>query len=144
MSHLLTFWVITGFFFVIIEMFTVTLYGISISIAAFATAIYVWISGDTDVNVPQTIIFAVVSAILSYYLPKRFQHDTKTRSDNAIDKEAGKIFVLHESKGEYRINIEGVNYLVNESCVTQDFADGKKVILKSHTGSQVIVDIIST
>jgi membrane protein implicated in regulation of membrane protease activity len=143
MSQLLIFWLITGMFFVIIEMFTVTLYGICVSIAAFTVALYVWITKDTEVNTIQTVIFAVVSAVLSYFLPKHFQKHSGTRSDNPIDMEAGKIFVLHESKGEYRINIEGANYLVNDSCVTNEFADGKKVILKSHTGSRVIVKIVA-
>lgn len=130
-------------FFIIIEMFTVTLYGICISIAAFVVAIYVWVTKDTGMNVVQTVIFATVSAILSYFIPKHFQKHTETRSDNPIEMEIGKIFVLHESKGEYRINIEGANYLVDDSCVTNEFADGKKVILKSHTGTQAIVKIVS-
>ncbi|MDD2745915.1 MAG: hypothetical protein PHU93_05230 [Candidatus Gracilibacteria bacterium] len=143
MSDLLIFWIATGILFLIIEMFTVTLYGISISIAAFTVGLYVWFTKDTSINVPQTIIFAVVSGGLSYFLPGAFQKDSVARSDNPIEIQIGKIFVLHESKGEYRINIEGVNYLVHDSCVTKDFADGKKVVLDGHTGSQVLVKMFS-
>jgi len=61
MNDLLIFWVATGVLFLIIEMFTITLYGISISIAAFSVALYVWFTKDTSVNVAQTLIFAGVS-----------------------------------------------------------------------------------
>lgn len=143
MSQLLIFWISAGIFFTILELFTVTLYGISVGIAAFVVAIYVWITGDTAVDVPQALIFVVVCTALSYYLPKKFSTVVAQRSDNPIDKEIGKLFVLRESKGIFKINIEGVDYLVNESCVTPEFADGKKVTLQSHTGSQVIVQIFS-
>lgn len=106
MSDLLIFWIATGILFLIIEMFTVTLYGISISMAAFTVGLYVWFSKDTAINVPQTLIFAAVSGVLSYFLPGAFQKDSVARSDNPIEIQIGKIFVLHESKGEYRINIE--------------------------------------
>lgn len=143
MSQLLIFWIATGIFFIIIELFTVTLYGVSVSIAAFAVATYVWVNKDTSITIPQTLLFATVSIILSYYLPKYFKETGVSRSDNPIEIKVGEMFVLKESKGEYRINIEGINYLVKDSCVTKDFADGKKVILKSHSGTQVIVEIVS-
>lgn len=143
MSQLLIFWIATGIFFIIIELFTVTLYGISVSIAAFVVAVYVWITKDSDMTIPQTLIFAAVSVALSYYLPKYFKKTGESRSDNPIEIKVGEIFTLKETKGEYRISIEGVNYLVKDSCVTKDFADGKKVILKSHSGNQVVVEIFS-
>lgn len=143
MSQLLIFWISAGIFFTILELFTVTLYGISVGTAAFIVALYVWFTGDTVVNVQQAGIFLVICTALSYYLPKKFSTVVAPRSDNPIDMEVGNLFALKESKGSFRINIEGVDYLVSESCVTPEFADGKKVTLKSHTGSQVIVKIFS-
>jgi membrane protein implicated in regulation of membrane protease activity len=143
MSQLLIFWIATGVFFIIIELFTVTLYGFCISIAAFVVAAYVWFTKDTSITIPQTLIFVGVSVVLSYFVPKYFKSNSTSRSDNPLEVKHGEIFVLKQSKGEYRINVEGVNYLVKDSCVTKDFADGKKVILKAHSGTQVIVEVLT-
>lgn len=144
MSQLLIFWIATGVFFIIIELFTVTLYGFCISIAAFIVATYVWFTKDTNITIPQTLLFVGVSVVLSYYVPKYFKSNTSTsRSDNPLEIHVDEMFVLKESKGEYRINVEGVNYLVKDACVTKDFADGKKVILKAHAGTQVIVEVVT-
>ena len=98
-QQLLIFWLSTGVFFFIIEMFTATLYGLSISIAAFIVALYVWFTGEVNLSVIQAIIFAVVSAVLSYFLPKWIQVGTQAaRSDNPIDTEIGKLFSLKQSK----------------------------------------------
>jgi len=42
MSSLLIFWIAVGIGFLIIEMITVTFYGLAISLAGFMTALYVY------------------------------------------------------------------------------------------------------
>lgn len=91
----------------------------------------------------QAVLFAIVSSTLSYFLPKWIQSaESASRSDNPVEKEVGNVFVLKEARGMYKVNIEGVDYLVHESCLTSDFADGKKVVLEAHTGSQVKVKLL--
>ena len=100
MNELLIFWLSTGVFFFIIEMFTATLYGLSISIAAFVAAFYVWFTGEPNLSVIQAVIFAVVSAFFSYFLPKWIQpKGTVARSDNPIDQKIGDIFALKTASG---------------------------------------------
>lgn len=49
MDQLLIFWLSAGVFFFIMEMFTATLYGLAVSIAAFVVALYVWYTGETSI-----------------------------------------------------------------------------------------------
>lgn len=143
---MLILWISTGIFFLLIEMFTGTLYGLSLSLAGFILAGYVAFSGDTEFTVIQAVILAVSSAIFSYFFPKWFSSkdkDAAKYSNSPIEREIGKTFVLRQSKGVYRISIDGVDYLVDENSVTKDFASGKKVMLDGHTGSTVKVTLLS-
>ena len=70
MSSLVIFWISIGIGFLIIEMITVTFYGLAISLAAFVTALYVWYMELTEVTILQGMIFAVISFCASYFLPK--------------------------------------------------------------------------
>ncbi len=57
-------------------MITVTFYGLAISLAGFLTALYVWYSGFTEVTISQGVVFALVTLLASYYLPKILISDT--------------------------------------------------------------------
>ena len=70
MTSLVLFWLAVGIGFLIIEMITVTFYGLAISLAGFITALYVWYMGYADVTISQGIIFALVTLTASYYLPR--------------------------------------------------------------------------
>lgn len=50
MSSLVIFWISVGIGFLIIEMITVTFYGLAISLAGFVTAAYVWYMGYIELN----------------------------------------------------------------------------------------------
>ena len=70
MTSLVLFWVAVGITFLIIEMITVTFYGLAISLAGFITALYVWYGGFTEVTISQGVVFALITLLTSYYLPK--------------------------------------------------------------------------
>ena len=141
MNELLLFWLATGVFFLMIEMFTGTLYGLSVSLAGFLLAAYVGITGETHFGLVQAAILAVSSAVFCFFFPKWFapkSPDFKV----GLERSIGETFVLHGSRGEYRIKIDGVDYLVHDSCVTQEFDDGKKVTLVGQKNGLVQVTIL--
>ena len=70
MSSLLLFWIGTGIIFLIVEMITAAFYGLSIAIAAFILAIYVWFTGEIALTVFQGAVFAITSFLTAYTLPK--------------------------------------------------------------------------
>lgn len=70
MTSLVLFWIAVGIGFLIIEMITVTFYGLAISLAGFVTALYVWYMGLTEVTIAQGVVFALVTLLASYYLPR--------------------------------------------------------------------------
>lgn len=58
-------------------MLTATFYGLSISLSCFLLAIYVYVTGDSDITVMQGFIFALSSGIFAYFLPKWLTPNTK-------------------------------------------------------------------
>jgi membrane protein implicated in regulation of membrane protease activity len=69
MSSLLIFWLAVGIGFLIIEIITVTFYGLALSIAGFVVAGFVWYTNATEISLIQGILFAIVSFFTSFYLP---------------------------------------------------------------------------
>jgi membrane protein implicated in regulation of membrane protease activity len=53
MTSLTLFWIAVGIAFLIIEMITVTFYGLSIALAAFVTGLFVWYTGLDVVTISQ-------------------------------------------------------------------------------------------
>lgn len=72
MNDLIVLCVSAGVFFFILEMFTGTFYGLSMSIAAFLLALFVYVTGDTSFTVTHAFIFAALSGIFSWISPKIF------------------------------------------------------------------------
>ncbi len=146
MNQMLILWLSAGVFFFIIEMFTGTLYGLSLSLAGFLLAGYVWFTGENSFTLIQAIVLALSSGIFSYFFPKWFaEKDSKNAaySNNPLEREIGKTFVLVETKGVYKISIDGVDYRVADDSVTKHFAGGKKVLLDESSGSMVKVTLLS-
>ncbi len=142
-NNMLALWLALGVFLLMIEMFTGTLYGLSLSIAAFVLAIYVYYTGEMNFTLVQAIILFVLSSVLCYFFPKWFNQSEKGDFNGSVlDRAVGSVLPLKESKGIYRVNIEGVDYLVDEDSVTKDFAKGKKAVINSHDGSTVQVSIM--
>ncbi|MFZ4461902.1 MAG: NfeD family protein [Patescibacteria group bacterium] len=142
MHELLVFWLSVGVFFLMIEMFTGTLYGLSISLAGFILAVYVYFTGETSVGIVQAIILAVTSGVFCYFFPKWFASKPGEELKIGIDRSVGETFVLKQSRDEYKIVIDGVDYLVDSRSVTDGFATGKKVILEGHSNGIVRVTLL--
>ena len=106
-NNMLALWLALGVFLLMIEMFTGTLYGLSLSIAAFVLAMYVYYTGETSLTLTQAIIFCSISSILCYFFPKWFKPTGSTEFNGSVlDRAVGSMLPLKESKGVYRVSIE--------------------------------------
>ncbi len=130
MSSLLIFWISVGIWFLIIEMITVTFYGLAISSAAFMVALYVWYFGWSVVDIPQWIIFVVVSFICSYFLPNLLTPKGEEKAQ-WLDAYIGEIKKVKQVGEDYKVVLDGVAYLVDIDGVKS----GDKVELTSRKWS---------
>jgi membrane protein implicated in regulation of membrane protease activity len=130
MSSLLIFWISVGIGFLIIEMITVTFYGLAISFSAFSVALYVWYFGWTDVNIIQWVIFAVVSLFTSYFFPKWLspKWEEKAQWLDTYIGETRKVKLVWE---DYKVTFDGIDYIVDIDGVVA----GKKVTITGRKGS---------
>ena len=147
MSDILTFAISAGIFFFIIELFTGTFYGLSLSIASFFVAIYIAISGDNSGYMVYALIFIIVASLCTFFAPKLFSmispdEEGVNLKNNYMDDHLGKTFKIKGKQGSLKIEIDGVDYLIHEDSLTDDFSEGKKVKLQSLTGSKVHVSLV--
>ncbi len=121
-------WIAAGITFLLVEMLTSTLYGLSLSIAGFILAFYVSVMGIKDADMIQWIAFAAISACFCLVFPRLFnsykkESVYKTGLDAAIDS----VVVLGKVGDDFKVKIDGVDYLVAEDSVTEAFASKKRV-----------------
>ncbi|NCP77074.1 hypothetical protein GW819_02495 [Candidatus Gracilibacteria bacterium] len=141
MSNLFYIYLASGVFFLLIEMLTATFYGLSIGVACFVLALYVYITGDITMTIVQGIILVMVSAVFAYFLPKYLKPNTPDFK-LGIDAHIGQKFHLERVGTDWKVKIDGVDYLVEEDSETPDFAVGKKVRLESHSSGVLKVSIV--
>lgn len=142
MSPLLSLYLASGILFLIIEMLTATFYGLAISIASFVLALYVYFTGDTEMTMIHGILLVVLSALLAYFLPKWLSPRNTTGFKSGLDAHIGKSFRLERVGSDWKIKIDGVDYLIDDDSETPDFEVGKKVRLESHRSGVVMVSIL--
>ena len=131
MSFLYT-WIIIAVVFLIIEVFTTTLYGLSLSIASVIVALYVWYTWESSFSLIQSVIFVISSAILAYFIPSYFMRQTPTKSQG-MDAYIGKKGKIVETQQWIKVELDGVPYqILNEDEKTFKSGDPVKVI--GHTG----------
>ncbi len=130
MSSLTLFWIGVGIWFLIIEMVTVTFYGLAISSAWFLTALYVWYMGLTEVTISQGIVFALVTLASSYYLP-RILTSQATEHLQWLDTYLGEKRKVKKVWEDYKVSLDGVDYIVDIDGVQS----GDRVELTSRKGS---------
>lgn len=123
-------WLAIGIFFIIIEMMTVTLYGLSMAIWAFIATLYVYFSHANEINLVQIVIFAIISTVCIFIFPKFF-HLSKWSAKIWIEMYVGKIFTLKKVWTDWKVAIDGVDYLISDDSVTDSFEVGKKVKVDS-------------
>lgn len=132
----------SGVFFLLIEMLTATFYGLSVGLACFILAVYVYITGDSSITIVQWVLLAIASLLLAYFLPKWLKpHGEVLKS--WLDAHIGKSFRLERVGSDWKVKIDGVDYLVADESETPDFKAGKKVRLDSHDGAVLKVSIVS-
>lgn len=131
MSELFYGWLAIAVFALILEMFTGTLYGLSFSLSGFLIAAYVAISGETELTLAQSIIFAVSGLIFCFVFPTWF-NKSKTEFKQGLDAAIGHAYPLKKVGDTFKIIIDGVEYPVDDDCVTPDFVTKKKAKVVSH------------
>ncbi len=136
--EILYIWLAIWIFFIIIEMITVTLYWLSMSIAAFVVAIYVYYTWSNSADVTQIIIFAIISTLCIFIFPKFF-HLSKWTAKIWIEAYIGKSYKLKKVWKDWKIEIDGVDYLINDESVTDTFQIWKKVKIISFEGTSLSV-----
>lgn len=141
MSHLFYIYLASGVFFLLIEMLTATFYGLSVSVACFVLAVYVYITGDTTMTVIQGIILVIVSGSFAYFLPRWLTPRTEALK-SGLDAHIGQSFRLERVGNDWKVKIDGVDYLIDDDSETPDFAVGKKVRLDSHDGGLLKVSVV--
>lgn len=140
-NNLLFIYLASGVFFLLIEMLTATFYGLSVSVSFFVLALYVYITGDTEMTVVQGLMLVIVSAILAYFLPKWLNPRTEAFK-SGLDAHIGQSFRLERVGTDWKVKIDGVDYLIDEDSVTLDFAAGKKVRLDGHDAGVLKVTLV--
>ena len=101
----------TGIIFLLVEMVTATFYGLSLGIAAFIVALYVWISWDTSLMLLHALLFLSVSALLSYFLPK-FLSPEDAPPHQWLDKYLGETRKVKKVWEDFRVVLDGIEYTV--------------------------------
>ncbi len=130
MSSLLIFWISIGIGFLIIEMITVTFYGLAISLAGFITALYVYYFWWEVVTIAQGVIFAVVSFLASFFLPRYLTSQVEGRPQG-LDEYFGEKRKVKKVGEDYKVTLDGVSYMVDIDGVES----GDTVELTSRKGS---------
>lgn len=127
LANLPYFWAAVGVLFLIVEVTTGTFYGLAVALAAFVTATFVLVTGDHTWTLPQFLVFFVASVVLCLALPSLLAH--KGDAPVGLAATVGRGSKLKKSGDHWKIDIDGVQYLVHDDCVRPDFADGKAVTI---------------
>lgn len=122
-------------------MLTATFYGLSVGVACFILALYAYITGDVEITVMQGILLAVVSGGFAYFLPKWLKSNSETLK-SGLDTHIGQSFRLERVGSDWKIKIDGVDYLIDDDSVTPDFEVGKKVLLEGHAAGILKVSVV--
>lgn len=141
LSNVLVIWICAGMVLLVAEALTTAFYALAMAVAAFVVAIYVAVSGEAGFSVAQGAIFALGSVLFAIFFPRWFQRSVPDKKQG-MDLYVGKNYTLKIVYGHYKIEIDGVDYLVDESSVTPDFAEGKGVRLDSVEGGAFRVSLV--
>lgn len=127
---ILYFWIASAIIFLIIEMMTATFYGLSLALSSAIVAIYVYFSNDSSITIIQGGIFAFLSLIFALLLPKLLRSSLPDTPQGA-DQYIGQKRSVKKSGDEYKISLDGVEYLVESEDV---LTSGDRVEIMGHHG----------
>jgi membrane protein implicated in regulation of membrane protease activity len=107
-------------------MFTATFYGLSLAFSSLIVSLYVYIQGDTLHSLPHALLFVVMSALMSYFLPK-FLQSKNPDVPQGVEKYIGEKRSVKKLAGDYKIALDGVDYMI-ESDDDIEVSDRVEVI----------------
>lgn len=91
----LYFWIAFAILFIIIEILTITFYGLSLALACAIVAITVSMTHATTFTILQGVIFAISSLFFSFLLP-RFLVSDEPDTPQGVDKYIGQVRTLRK------------------------------------------------
>lgn len=133
--ELLYTWLAIAAFFLIIELVTATFYGLSLSFAAWVTALYVLISHEISFSLVQGLVFVVSSALFAYILPKMLVSKSPD-IPQGLSEYTGMIRAVKKVGNELKIVLDGVDYPIETD---DDVGPSDKVKITGHKGIALIV-----
>ncbi|MDD5213841.1 MAG: hypothetical protein PHG82_05435 [Candidatus Gracilibacteria bacterium] len=134
-------WFGAGILFLIIEILTFTFYGLSLALASFLLACMVYLNGDSSFTIVQGLIFVFLSGIFAILFTKYLRPKTKAKSVG-LDVYIGSIHKLEKIGDDWKIKVDGVDYLVDDDSIVVDFGVGKKVKILEHNSGSFKVELV--
>jgi len=128
---LLYFWIAVAIIFLIIEFLTVTFYGLALSLSAGIVVLYVAFTGELEFSLTQAFIFATMSAVFAYFLPKWLSSKDPDVPQWA-DRYLGERRTIKKMSGDYKISLDGVDYM---AYADEDIVVGDRVEVIWHKGA---------
>ncbi|MBB1554277.1 NfeD family protein [Candidatus Gracilibacteria bacterium] len=135
------FWIGFGIVFLIVELITATFYGFSLAIAAFVVAIYVAVTGASNVDIVQGAIFAITALVTCYFFPKFFASSPESSDEKpqGLDMYIGERRRVRQVDEDFKVKLDGVEYLV---VCDDDLEDKDLVEIVDRRGSIFIVEMV--
>lgn len=109
--NILLFWIGVGIIFLIVEIITSVFYGLSLAIAAFCVAAFVWANSLHELTIFQGAIFVLVALLMSYLLPKILMKNIKDTHPQGLDMYIGNSYRIREFDEDFKIKLDGVYYV---------------------------------
>lgn len=132
---ILYFWIAGALVFLVIEMITVTFYGLALSLSAGIVALYIFYFWEREFTIFQGLIFAVMSLMFAYALPKILSTSTPD-TPQGFDRYIGEKRTVKIISDEPKISLDGVEYMIESD---EDISAGDKVEVIGHKGASMRV-----
>lgn len=127
-------WFCAALFFLLLEAFTVTLYGLMIALGCLAAGILAYFMGDVW-HWYQAVLCLVVVAIGSFFVPRLF-HATGTPLQMGLDEYIGQKAVIKIVDSTTKVTLGGVDRLAKSD---KELSEGQKVTIMGRDGIILIV-----
>lgn len=133
------FWI--GIVFLIVEILTFTFYWLSLAIWAFFTAILVYFTKDTSINLVQALLFIAISTWFALFATKYLRPKKQVKAV-WLDAYIWTTHKLEKIWDDWKIKIDGVDYLVDDESIALEFWVGKKVKVLEHNSWVFKVELV--
>lgn len=133
------FWV--WIIFLIVEILTFTFYWLSLALASFIVASIVYLNWDNTFTIFQSIVFVIVSIAFALLFTK-FLRPKKIVQLVWLDNYIGTYHKLEKIWNDWKLKIDGVDYLVDDDSINENFSVWKKIKILSHKSWSFVVEIV--